>query len=54
MKQDDTFKFRLPQLLRERLQRESQGTGFSLAEIIRRAIDEYLVRKEKTQKEETL
>lgn len=43
---DGTFRFKLPPQLEVRLKRESERSGFSIAEILRRSADEYLDRKE--------
>jgi predicted DNA-binding protein len=45
------FNFKIPDPLDNRLKAESERTGASFSEIIRRALDEYLERREPATKE---
>jgi len=47
MNKDGTFRFKIPVPLEARLRKESERSGLSFAEILRRALDTHLRKKEK-------
>ena len=48
MNKDGTFRFKIPQQLEDRLLKEQERTGLTRSDLIRRAVDQYLDKKETT------